>query len=94
MTAITPVLTEECAHKETVYAKDQPEYKPLPTIRNSKGMVLSRWKMSDAEREAVVAGADVFLTCWTFNQPLQPIYMEVVACEQDIVEVARRMELA
>ena len=58
MTPISPVLAPEFAAAERVYAADQPEYSPLPVIRNSAGVVLSRWKLTDEERKAVVEGAE------------------------------------
>ncbi len=93
MTPTSPVLTEEFVPIEIVYAKDQPEYAPLPVIRNSTGVVLSRWKLTDSEREAVAAGADVFLSIWTFNQPLQPLRIEIGECDRDLLSIAEHMEL-
>ena len=93
MTPVSPVLTEEFKPNEVVYAKDQPQYSPLPVLRNSKFVVLSRWKLSDQEREAIAAGADVFLSNWTFNQPLQPVRLEIGQCDRDFFEMAQFMEL-
>jgi hypothetical protein len=94
MQPTSPVLTEKFVLNEVVFAKDQAEYDDLPTIRNSKGMVLSRWKPTDDEREAIAKGADVLLTVWTFNQPLQPLLMEVPVCGHDVAAIVQRMELA
>jgi hypothetical protein len=63
--------------REVVYAKDQPEYLPLPTLRSADGRVVSRWSPTTEERAAIAGGADVYLTLHTFNQPLQPILMTV-----------------
>lgn len=93
MQPTSPVLTEEFKHKEVVYAKDQPEYKPLAVIRNSRGVLLSRWTPTDREREAIAAGADILLFNWTFNQPLQPVAMEVVECGADMLGFAAFMGL-
>lgn len=54
-----------------VYAKDQPEYLPLPVMRSVDGRVVSRWTLTDEEREAILAGADIFLTVHTFNVDIQ-----------------------
>lgn len=64
---------------ECVYAKDQPEYNPLRTLRGNGPMVpvVSRWTLTKEQREAVAAGADIFLELSTFNQPLQPIRVAV-----------------
>lgn len=60
-----------------IYAKDQPEYQPLPAIRTPGGMVVSRWTLTDAERKRVAEGEDIFLCLYTFNQPLQPVRLSV-----------------
>lgn len=93
MEPVSPVLGAEFQEFERLYAKDQPEYKPLPVIRNAKGVLLSRWKLTDQEREAVAAGADIFLSNWTFNQPLQPVRIEIGECDRDIEAMARFMGL-
>ena len=93
MTPVSPVLSEEFKDIEVVYAKDQPEYLPLPAIRNSKGIVLSRWKLTDEERNAIHSGADLYLSVYTFNHPLQPVYLEVSSCGTDDITIAHRMEL-
>jgi hypothetical protein len=61
--------------EECVYAKDQPEYLPLPALKSkhSDGRILTRWKLTAAERAALAKGADLFLEVLTFRQPLQPV---------------------
>ena len=93
MTPVTPVLAEDFQPKEIVYAKDQPQYTPIPVLRNSQGVVLSRWELSDREREAIANGADIFMSNCTFNQPLQPVRLEVGQCDRDFMEMAKVMEL-
>jgi hypothetical protein len=56
-----------------VFAKDQPEYIPLPAWRGPDGTVVSRWKLSWRERLAVFFGGHLWLTVLTFNHPLQPV---------------------
>lgn len=65
--------------EELVYAKDQPEYIPLRTLKavGAQGQVLSRWTLTEDQRKAVAAGADIFLELSTFNRPLQPIRMAI-----------------
>lgn len=60
---------------EIVYAKDQPPYLPLPVvrIRDTGGLVISRWHLSLMERLRVLFTGNLFLSQLTFNQPLQPI---------------------
>ena len=62
---------------ETVYAKDQPEYMPLPVHKMADGTVLSRWRCSWRERLRILLTGDVYLWQLTFNAPLQPIMLEV-----------------
>ena len=61
-----------------VYAKDQPEYLPLPAIRNDTGIVITRWKLSWRERLRAVWSGDLYLTILTFNRPLQPIKLDTL----------------
>lgn len=91
MTPISPVLTEEFKNSEAIYGGE--DYVPLPVIRNSTGVVLSRWKLTDEERKAVANGADVFLSVWTFKQPLQPLRVEIGECDRSILEIAEHMGL-
>jgi hypothetical protein len=65
--------------KEIVYAKDQPQYIPLRTLVSAgpDRKVLSRWSLTDKQREAVAKGADIFLELSTYRKPLQPIRMMI-----------------
>ena len=56
----------------TTYAKDQPEYIPLPVFRFHDGQVTSCWKFNWENRLRILFGGRVYLTQHTFNQPLQP----------------------
>jgi hypothetical protein len=58
---------------EIVFAKDQPEYIPLPALKFSDGLVVTRWNLSWAERIMLLFGGSVYLGMLTFNNPLQPI---------------------
>ena len=73
-----PVVDGLASH-EVVYAKDQPEYNPLRTLRSDgpMGRVISRWTLTPEQRKAVAEGADVFLELSTFHKPLQPIRIAV-----------------
>jgi hypothetical protein len=84
----SPVLTQEFVDMEVVYAKNQPQYNPLPALRNKDGVVLSRWTLSESERTAIAKGADIFLSVHTFNQPLQPLQIEVGECDRDLMAIA------
>lgn len=62
---------------ETIYAKDQPEYTPLPVFKQEDGTVLSRWHLTWRERLRVLLFGDVYLFCLTFNRSLQPVALQV-----------------
>lgn len=57
---------------ETVYAKDQPEYIPLPVLRTNCAL-LTRWLLSDKERKHIADGGDLFVCVLHFGNPLQPM---------------------
>lgn len=60
---------------------DQPQYNPLPSIKQVDGVVITRWAMSWRERLRVLLSGSVYLEVSTFNQPLQPLRMSVDAPE-------------
>lgn len=62
---------------EIVYAKDQPEYIPLPVVKERNGTVTSRWKLTWKERLSVLFGGSIYLQIATFNRPLQPVRLSV-----------------
>lgn len=64
-------------HEEVVYAKDQPEYLPLPAIRQSDGCIVTRWQMTWRERIKALLTGSVYLEVLTFNQRLQPVKISV-----------------
>lgn len=59
------------------FAKDQPEYNPLPAMRipTPMGEVITCWELSDEELEQVKTTKRIYLSQLTFNSPLQPIRM-------------------
>jgi hypothetical protein len=69
---------------EIVYAKEQPQYFPLPALRWSDGLVVTRWELSWKERLMLILGGSVYLGLLTFNNPLQPIMLST-----DIQEVVK-----
>lgn len=75
MTPTTPVLPNQPRTKEleVVYAKDQPEYIPLPVVRLTDGTVISRWQLTLKERLKLLFGSSLFLRQLTFSSALQPI---------------------
>lgn len=66
-------------HESVTFAKDQPEYRELPTVvlDGPEGRVISRWTLTAAERESIAKGEDLYLEQLTFGRPLQPILPSV-----------------
>lgn len=60
-----------------VFAEDQPQYLPLPAMVTADGTVHTAWQLTEDERLAVAAGADIHLSLMTFGQPLSPILLQV-----------------
>ena len=77
-----PVVAGE-EQRERVYAKDQPQYKPLRTLVSPwpEGSVLSRWEPTPEQRLAIAGGADIFLSLYTFHGPLAPSLMFIAKDE-------------
>lgn len=76
MTPKSPILPTNPQVPEIVLAKDQPEYLPLPVVVvNSIGptTVVTRWELSDEDREAVASGGTLWLETYTFGEDYQPI---------------------
>ncbi len=61
-----------------VFAKDQPQYDPLPAAVDPNGLVLTEWELSAEDLAALLNGGRLRLWVWTFRQPLQPLALEVV----------------
>lgn len=67
----------EFPEHNVVFAKDQPEYKPLPAFRepNSEyGEVVSCWKLSFTERLRILFTGKMWVSLMTFNKPLTPSF--------------------
>lgn len=62
---------------EVVYAADQPECRPLPAFKCLDGKILTRWQMTEAEKQIVCEQGYIYLAVSTFNQPLQPVMLAV-----------------
>ena len=66
---------------EVTLAEEQPEYAPITVAgfldEDGRPGVISRWRLTDEERAQVAAGADLYLSLFTFGQPMQPVHLEV-----------------
>ena len=54
-----------------VFAKDQPEYQPLPAHDNGR-VVTTCWRLTWHERFTVLFRGNLWLQQMNFGQPLQP----------------------
>jgi len=66
-------------HDLVTYAKDQPQYRPLPVakLHGPEGRVISRWVLTPEERERLAKGEDLYIEQLTFGRALQPILPNV-----------------
>jgi hypothetical protein len=69
MKPVSPVVE---GMKEVVFAKDQPQYLPLPAVICEDGTVISRWRLTLKERIKIFFTGDLWLNQMTFHKPLQP----------------------
>jgi hypothetical protein len=57
----------------TTFAKNQPEYLPLPAhVDKEEGIVTTCWRLNYIERLKILFGGKMYLSTMTFNKPLQP----------------------
>jgi hypothetical protein len=72
----SPVLPSSPKIRETVLAKDQPEYLPLPVAHveytDGTRSMISRYRLTWFERLRLLFTGDVWWEQLTFGQPLQP----------------------
>lgn len=61
-----------------IFAKDQPEYEPLPASLDATGLVMTEWEFSAEDLARVLEGGRIRLWLHTNNRPLQPVMIEVV----------------
>jgi hypothetical protein len=70
---------------EVLLGADQPQYETLPALyldTVSRPMV-TRWRFSKEERQAIAEGADIVLQQLTFGSLFQPVNLQVVMPDQD-----------
>lgn len=63
--------------QRVVFAKDQPEYIPLPALVFPDGTILTEWQPSEEERAAIARGENIRLWIWTYGRTLQPVALDV-----------------
>ena len=62
----------EFKQHNVTFAKDQPQYLPLPAYRSDDGQVITCWQLSWLDRLRVLVNGKLWLSQLTFNHPLQP----------------------
>ena len=62
---------------DAIYSKNHPQYLPLPCVKSEDGMILTMWGGSIRERIKFLVTGKIRLYVMTFNQPLQPLKIEV-----------------
>ena len=69
----------EFKEQNTIFAKDQPEYQPLPALKMNtiEGQVISCWKLSFKERMKLLFTGKVWMSLMMFGNPLTPSYLTV-----------------
>jgi len=76
MMPVSPVIPKADL-SEIIFAKDQPEFQPLPAYRTQDGTVLTRWKLTLKERLRVLVSGDIYHWQMTCGYALQPILLQV-----------------
>ena len=76
-----PVEPDGLPGDRVVLAKDQPQYKDLVATITSE-CVHTRWSLDESERRAILDGACIELTTWTFGQQFQPVHLRVQGVEE------------
>jgi len=64
--------TIEFKEQTVIFAKNQPEYNPLPAHVSEHGRVTCCWKLSDEELEEVIKTKCIWHQIDTFRSLLQP----------------------
>lgn len=70
----------EFPEQTVVYAKDQPEYRPLPAhqVGNAEGEIICCWRLTWRERLAVLLRGRIWHHVLTFGHSLQPQLLAAV----------------
>lgn len=76
----------EFKEQNCVYAKDQPEYQPLPAFKTNDdmGTVVSCWGLSFKERVKLLFTGRIWVGLATFNKPLTPSFLTIN--KEDLIE--------
>ena len=69
----------EFAEQTVVFAKNQPEYLPLPAFQrhDAEGTIICCWQMTFRERIVALFTGRIWHSILTFNSPLQPQLLQI-----------------
>lgn len=70
-------LVEPGSQPTLVTSSDQQSAYDLPAAVTPQGELVSRWRLTDAERRVIAAGADLYVFMQTGGRPVQPISLVV-----------------
>lgn len=71
----------EFPEQNVVYAKNQPEYLPLPAYKTEDGDVITCWEFSEQEIKEIQKTGKLWIAVKTFDNPLQPIFLTTTKAE-------------
>ena len=78
MTPMPVHLPAAIGWEPVTYAKDQPQYQPLPVLRNpDNGTLISCWGLTWRERLRLALTGRLWVQLLTFGRPLQPMLLSV-----------------
>ena len=83
MEPVSPVLPGSEGVEITLGKGQEEIYNPLPAfyIDSPSRPMITRWRLTEEERDAVSNGADIVLTQLTFCLPFRPVNLQV--CGRD-----------
>lgn len=75
-------------HQNTIFAKDQPEYHPLPALRlgGKEGEVVSCWEVSFWERVRILFTGKVWVSIMTYKKPLSVVQKIIKMTQKEMFE--------
>lgn len=85
MYPVSPVVPT-ADNPEIIIAEKQTEYLPLPSLKAQDGSILTRWKLTDEEKQKVVEQGYIYLEILSFNQTLPPGVIQPMRLGADIPE--------
>lgn len=91
MEPVTPVV-EGLESGEIQIAKDQAQYRTLPSLVLRNGIFLSRWRLTEDERVAVANGSDIFLAVFSCTRH-PPIMLDAILDNEAQIDHVRSLSV-